>query len=370
MSQLDFSDDGPRRRRGLGCVVALVVLAVIVGAGYFGVQRGLEALDGRFDTEPVADYPGPGTGEVVYEVQPGDTPENEIATALEQQDVVQSAEAFIEAARADERSSGIQAGFYELRQQMSAQGALEVLVDPDNILQTSVTIPEGLTVDDTVAQLARGTDFGQRAFRRALRGDIGLPEYADGNPEGYLFPATYAFPPNATPESMLTTMVDRWRQAADEANLDARAEELGYTADELMIIASLVEAEASRDQDRPKVARVIYNRLEGDETDGLLQIDSTLNYINSDIGARATFEDLQQESEYNTYQNPGLPPSPIESPGDAAIEAAANPADGPWFYYVTVNLRTGETKFAEDYDTFLGFRRELDEYCATQSDAC
>ena len=370
MSQLDFSDSGPRKRRGLGCLVALVVLAIIVGAGYFGLQRGLEAIEGRFDTTPTPDYPGPGTGSVIYEVEAGDTPEREIAQQLAAQDVVKSEEAFIEASRADERSSGIQVGFYELREKMSAVEALEVLVDPDNIVQTSVTIPEGLTVDDTIAALAKGTDFNQRQFRRALRQDIGLPGWTQGNPEGYLFPATYAFPPNAEPRDMLSTMVDRWRQAADEAGLETRADELGYTPKELMIVASLVEAEASRDQDRPKVARVIFNRLEGDETDGLLQIDSTLNYINSDIGARATFEDLQQESEYNTYQNPGLPPSPIESPGDAAIEAAANPADGPWFYYVTVNLRTGETKFAEDYDDFLGFRRELDEYCATQSDAC
>lgn len=370
MSQLDFSDSGPRRRRGFGCLVALVVLAIVVGAGYFGVQRGLEAIEGRFDFEPTPDYPGPGTGSVIYEVRQGDTPENEIAQALAEQDVVKSSEAFVEASRADERSSGIQVGFYELREKMSAAEALEVLVDPGNIVQTSVTIPEGLTVDDTIAILARNTDFGQRRFRQALNGDIGLPRYARGNPEGYLFPATYAFPPNATPESMLSEMVSRWSQAAEEANLVAQAEELGYTPRELMIVASLVEAEASRDQDRPKVARVVYNRLEGDETNGLLQIDSTLNYINSDIGARATLEDLEIESEFNTYQNPGLPPSPIESPGDAAIEAAANPADGPWFYYVTVNLRTGETKFAEDYDDFLGFRRELDEYCATQSDAC
>ena len=369
MSQLDFSDSGPRRRRGLGCLVALVVLAVVIGAGYYGVQRGLEAIDGKFDLEPTPDYPGPGTGQVVYEVEQGDTP-TDIGRELKDMDVVKSVDAFIEAAVADERSNGIQVGFYELREQMSAQGALDVLVDPDNIVQTTVTIPEGLTVDDTIKRLAKDTDFGLKKFRRALKADIGLPKWTQGNPEGYLFPATYAFPPTATPKSMLTEMVDRWRQAADEANLEAQAEKLGYTPKELMIVASLVEAEASRDQDRPKVARVVYNRLETDATDGLLQIDSTLNYINSDIGARATFEDLQQESEYNTYQNPGLPPSPIESPGDAAIEAAANPAKGPWVYYVTVNLRTGETKFTQSYNEFLGFRDELDQYCATKSEAC
>ena len=154
--------------------------------------------------------------------------------------------------------------------------------------------------------------------------------------------------------------------------VEARARQLGYTPHELMTVASLVEAEAARREDRGKVARVIYNRLEGDETNGLLQIDATVNYAaNQSLGAVPTEEDLQIDSPYNTYLNPGLPPGPIEAPGDASIEAAANPAEGPWFYYVTVKLRTGETKFAETYDEFLGYKDELREYCETESEgAC
>ena len=167
---------------------------------------------------------------------------------------------------------------------------------------------------------------------------------------------------------MLTAMVDRWEQAASEADLESAAAELGYTPAELMTVASLVESEAARDEDRAKVARVIYNRLEGDETNGLLQIDATVNYAaDQELGAVPTTEDLEIDSPYNTYKNPGLPPTPIEAPGDAAIEAAAHPAEGDWYYYVTVNLRTGETKFAETYDEFLGYKDELREYCETES---
>jgi UPF0755 protein len=137
-----------------------------------------------------------------------------------------------------------------------------------------------------------------------------------------------------------------------------------------MIVASLVEAEAARDQDRGKVARVIYNRLEGDETNGLLQVDASVNYgLHQKLGVGLTTEQLQQDTAYNTYTRPGLPPTPIEAPGDAAIAAAANPTPGGWFYYVTTDLRTGETKFAESYDEFLGYKRELQKYCET-SDAC
>ena len=137
-----------------------------------------------------------------------------------------------------------------------------------------------------------------------------------------------------------------------------------------MIVASLVEAEAARDEDRGKVARVIYNRLEGDETNGLLQVDASVNYgLGQKLGVALTTAQLQQDTPYNTYTRPGLPPTPIEAPGDAAIAAAADPTPGGWFYYVTTNLRTGETKFAETYDEFLGYKRELQRYCQT-SDAC
>ena len=132
---------------------------------------------------------------------------------------------------------------------------------------------------------------------------------------------------------MLSALVDRWRQAAEEADLESAAEELGYTPAELMTVASLVESEANRDEDRGKVARVIYNRLETDATNGLLQIDATVNYaLGRDLGLALTEEDLQVDSPYNTRLNPGLPPGPIESPGDAAIAAAAHPTEGPWVY--------------------------------------
>lgn len=361
-----------RKRSGLGCLAVLIALGVLVGGGYLAATTGIEAIKDRFDTSPAADYDGPGKGKVVIEVQEGDTA-GDIGRVLRDKDVVASVEAFTEAALDNPDSTGIQVGFYELRRQMPAADALEVLVDPSNLIQSAITIPEGWRVEQIVERLAAETDFSKAQYNRLLRqpGKIGLPDYANGNPEGYLFPATYAVPPNATPRSILTQMVDRWRTAADESGLEEAAERLGYTPGELMTVASLVEAEANRDEDRFKVARVIYNRLETDATDGLLQIDAAVNYAHDrDLGVGLTLEDLEIDSPYNTYKNPGLPPTPIEAPGDKAIEAAANPAEGPWVYYVTVNLRTGETKFTEDYDEFLRFKQEFKDYCANESDNC
>jgi UPF0755 protein len=372
---LDRSDRKHHRRRrrrgsGLGCLAVLVALAILVGGGYLAATTGIAALKDRF--APAADYEGPGQGKVLIEVEEGDSA-GDIAQTLRAEDVVASVEAFTEAAMQNPDSTGIQVGFYQLQRQMPAADALEVLVDPSNLIQSALTIPEGWRVDQIVERLAAETDFSARAYRKVLRtpDKIGLPRYAGGNPEGYLFPATYSIPPNATPRSILTQMVDRWREAADAAGLEKAARALGYTPHELMTVASLVEAEANRDKDRFKVARVIYNRLETDATNRLLQIDAAVNYAHDrDLGVGLTLEDLEIDSPYNTYKNPGLPPTPIEAPGDQAIEAAANPADGPWVYYVTVNLRTGETKFTDDYDEFLRFKDEFKQYCANESENC
>ena len=369
----EFPSAGSRRkRRGIpGCLAVLVALAVIAGGFYFAVTKGVAWVSDQFEDAP--DYPGPGKGKVVFEVEKGDV-SAQICRNLKEQKVVASVDACIAAANANPDAGGIQVGFYSLKKEMAAADAIEILANPDNLVKNTVTIPEGLRVVDIVDILADKTDFPAAAYERVLRNpdQLGLPDYAEGNPEGYLFPSTYDFGPTETPKSILQTMVERWQQAADDAGLEEAAAELGYTPAELMIVASLVESEASRAEDRGKVARVIYNRLEGTETNGLLQIDATVNYAaNQELGAVPTTEDLQIDSPYNTYLNPGLPPTPIEAPGDAAMEAAANPTEGGWYYYVTVNLRTGETKFAETYDEFLTYKNELREYCETESEgAC
>ncbi|MGB0102132.1 MAG: endolytic transglycosylase MltG [Nocardioides sp.] len=356
-----------RKRRTLpGCLAVLIAIAIVVGGFYFVVTWGIEKVGDQFQS--AADYEGPGSGKVVFQVESGDTAAT-IGRRLKDDGVVASVEAFIDAANSNPEWSSLQVGYFQLKKEMAAADAVDVLVDPSNMVKATVTIPEGLTVEDTVAILAKNSDFKAAAFEKVLDkpAKLGLPDYAQGNPEGYLFPATYDFGPDATPESMLSTMVRRWEQAAEDADLDGAAAELGYTPAELMTIASLVESEG-RGDDMPKIARVIYNRLTGDETNGLLQIDATVNYAaGNDLGAVPTTADLEIDSPYNTYQNAGLPPGPIEAPGDAALQAATNPAKGDWYYYVTVNLNTGETKFAETYDEFLGYKDELREYCETES---
>lgn len=360
-----------RKRRGLGCLPVLIVLAVLGGLLYVGVTKGVEVLRDQFSE--AEDFAGPGRGDVDFEVQSGDT-STDIGRNLKDLGVVASVDAFVAAANGEPRAGGIQVGFYPLKKQMSAEDALQVLVDPANIISNAITFPEGLRVVDIVDIFVDKTDFKRRDFEKVLDnpGKLGLPGYAGGNAEGYLFPSTYGFGPNETPESMLTAMVDRWKQAADDAGLEDAAAELGLSPHELMTVASLVEAEG-RGEAMSKISRVIYNRLDDVDgpTIGRLQIDATVNYaLDRELVAIPTLDDLEVDSPYNTYANAGLPPGPIEAPGDAAIQAASDPADGDWLFYVTVDLETGETKFTESYEEFLDYKNELRDYCATQSDRC
>ena len=253
--------------------------------------------------------------------------------------------------------TGIQVGYYQLKKKMAAEDAFDVLINPKHILTTTVTIPEGLRVADIVAILAAKTKFSDAAVRGRAPGHRGARAAVvrQGQPGGLPLPVDLRVRAegDSRPTCSRTWSTGGGRRPTRTASL-AGAKAQGKTPGELMTIASLVQAEG-RGSDMPKVARVIYNRLDGpgDQggTNGLLQIDATVNYAldRKGVVAVTTDEAHNTQSPYNTYIHPGLPPGPIDSPGDEAIKAALNPADGPWFYYVTVNLRTGETKFATTY---------------------
>ena len=355
----------PERRR-FGCLPVLVALVVLVGGGFLVVTLGLKTIESHFGA--AGDYSGSGTGSVLVEVQSGDTAAD-IGRTLKADGVVKTVTAFTDTARDDPRSTSIQVGFYEMRKQMSAAAALAILVNPQNLVQTVVTIPEGFTVDQILARLAAHSHFSVKQFEAVLKkpSSIDLPGFAHGNAEGFLFPATYPFPPNATPTSILKTMVDRYQQAAVDLHLATRAAGLGHSEYELMIVASLVQAEASRSQDFGKVSRVIYNRLDKKMP---LQFDSTIHYLLNKKGILSTTTDQTKiDSPYNTYLHTGLPPTPIMAPGQQAIEAALKPTPGRWLYFVTTNPRTGLTKFSTSYSQFLRDKAEYTKYCQT-SDVC
>ena len=166
--------------------------------------------------------------------------------------------------------------------------------------------------------------------------------------EGYLFPSTYQVAPKADEEQIITTMLNQFDTVfTDEYR--ARAKKLGYTENQIIIIASIIEKEAQVDEDRPKIASVIYNRLD----DGMnLQMCSTVQYILGKAKPILSVADTKIDSPYNTYIHSGLPKGPICSPGEASIKAALYPAKTDYMYFVVSEKLDGSHNFSKSYSKF------------------
>jgi UPF0755 protein len=230
-------------------------------------------------------------------------------------------------------------------------------------------VQEGLRLTAQVDALVKGTKIKKSAFTKALDSPkkLGLPSYAKNRPEGFLFPDTYELVGNATATSVLKQMTGRFNDVAEEINLEADAKRLKVSPYDVVIVASILEKEVRGEGDRAKAARVIYNRLEKNEPLGL---DSTVIYAEKLKTNTTTPKDRASTSKYNTYKYAGLPPGPISAPGQAALEAAANPASGDWMYWVTVNFDTGETKFAKTQAEHDKYVKEFQAWCQAKKGRC
>ncbi len=329
-----------KRRRGRGIIALLVVLAVLIAGGIWAYGFAKD----RFGSPE--DYSGEGTGEVVIQVESGATWRS-LSYDLEEKDIVKSAQAFYEAALADVDQHMLKAGTYLMKKKMSADAAYRALTTEIVSADDRVTIPEGSRVDDVVEAITSNTDIAAADLETALAdpASIGLPEIAAGNPEGYLFPATYTVDPGETAVTLLSKMVAKGLQVASDLDIEGRAAALGYTTEQILTIASILEYEVAN-EDMGKAAQVIYNRLEKNMA---LEMDSTVHFVAQRSGDVFTTEEERDiDSPYNTYKYPGLPPGPIGSPGEAAIEAALNPEESNLLYFVA-HPETGKTTFAETY---------------------
>ncbi|WP_202551195.1 endolytic transglycosylase MltG [Streptomyces sp. SID8352] len=218
----------------------------------------------------------------------------------------------------------------------------------------SLVVPEGRRAARVYESIDKALDLEPGTTRRSVAAaELELPEEADGNPEGYLFPGTYPLGGKPTPEKMLTAMVDRANKAFRGAPVAAGAQRNALDVYQAVTIASIVQTEAATKDDMGKVARVILNRLERGMP---LQMDSTLNYALGRPAHAPTTEDTGKDSPYDSYRRMGLPPTPIAGPGADAMRAAVEPAPGDWLYFVTV--RPGDTRFTAD---LARHRRDLEE---------
>ncbi|WP_338747837.1 endolytic transglycosylase MltG [Janibacter alittae] len=345
---------GGGRRRGASCLAVLLAGALVLAAGWFALGSLRSLLPGWGESD---DYAGPGSGKVEVVIDSGASGAV-IGQTLQEADVVKTTSSFTAVARAEpEQAASIQPGTYVMRQKMSATDAFDRLLDPANRVAKGVTLREGLWRSEIYERLSEGTDVPVEEYEQAEESEeLELPPQAEGEVEGWLFPSTYEFADDASAVQQMNTMISQTVSQLEEAGVPKDEWERTLT------VASIVEGEAGA-ADRRKVARVVENRLDdpAGPTRGMLQMDSTVHYLLQKRGTITTSDkERNTDSPYNTYTNQGLPPGPINNPGAAAIDAAGNPAEGDWLFFVTVDPSTGETKFAE---TQAEHERNVQEFC-------
>ena len=341
----DYDDDRARKPRKKATrwlprlMVTAVILAVLGGGGY-----GAKVVYGMYQAKfHPPDFSGQGTGSVLFQVMSGDTPDG-IAGRLQAAGIIASTRAFHNAASAATTTTaatgtapGLTPGFYLLHLQEKASLVYAYLINPKNAVQNGVTVPEGMRTADVLTLLATKTKLPLSQFQAAAKDTaaLGLPSYAGtkvklsakvpyGQVEGFLFPDTYPITPHETPLQILQAMVKQYNVEAAQMNLDTAAQAAGLTPSQVIIMASMVQAEAGSNAEMPKVASVFDNRDAAHSPQGSDAVDGygvglkLLNIPNNFNPATA--------GPYDNTQVPGFPPTPIDNPGLAAIDAVLHPA--------------------------------------------
>jgi UPF0755 protein len=359
----------PRHRRGarekkggggrsaIAFLMAFVLLAALAGGAWYGYDK----VKGYFTA---ADYDGPGSEPVSVQIKKASTL-TDIGNVLVKEDVVKSAKAFVEAADANPRGKNIREGTYTMRRQMAAKDAVALMLDPKARITNGVTIPEGKTAKDVYAILSQATKIPVADYEKAGKNPeaLGVPDFwfnrrdkqkVTKSIEGFLFPDTYELDPKGTASDHLKAMVEHFFTVTKEIDFVKQAEgKRNISPYEALIVASLAQAEAGNADDLGKIARVAYNRVyTGKFFCNCLEFDVGINYYyqltNRPIKSSKQMTDAElkdPKNPYRTHGKPGLTPTPINNPGKAALEAAANPPVGDWVFFVAID-KQGHSAFA------------------------
>lgn len=322
-------------------ILFTVILLVIV----FGVIY----LWWMGNSKPVSDS----SEKYLFELKPGMSAA-QIADQLEQKKIIRDADYFRYLCKINNADSKLVAGEYYLSPSMNPKEILQSFLkgpDPDII---RVTIPEGYTVEQIVDLFVENGLGSQEDFYKEMR-SFNLSDYKflkdipEGNNrlEGFLFPDTYFFSKKEKPREIIDRLLQRFSKELT-SKTEARLDELNLSVLDWVTMASLVEREAAKEEERPVIAAVFNNRL---KKGMLLQSCATVQYILKEVKPVLSLADLEIESPYNTYKHPGLPPGPIANPGHASLQAVLYPADTQYLYFVSKN--DGSHAFAVTYSEHL-----------------
>jgi UPF0755 protein len=341
-----------RSKRAFGWVAAIVVLALLGGGAWYGVNK-IFGYD---------DFTGSGDTDVIVQVASGDST-NAIAGKLVEAGVVASTKAFVKASASNTQVAKVQPGYYLLKKNMSGANAVSKIVSPDarvGELQIKaytqlddITQPDGKVTSGIYSLLSKAScaqlngkstcipvEDLRKAAESADLAALGVPSWAvdsvtkapqqDRRLEGLIAPGVYDIMPGWTATELLTHMVEASAVQMQADGLTDQSGVDGQSPYQTLVIASIIEREGVQ-QDFGKVSRVIYNRLAAKMK---LQMDSTINYVLDKPQLATSDADRAKAGAYNTYQTTGLPPTPISAPSPEAVQAALNPPAGDWMYFV------------------------------------
>lgn len=346
----------------------LLSLAVLVGGGWFVFAKAQAAW---LDFRTADDYIGDGVDPVVVTIPSGSTV-TDIGTILVQADVVKKATTFVKVAKANDDAQSIQAGKYNLLTQLPASKALAMLLDKNNMVHNRMTLKDGKWISQQVSTMAKASGVPAADFTAAFKAGakdykyLGLPKWSKNGLEGFLFPDTYELPDKPTAQSVIKVATAQFASVAQDLDLEAKANAVGLTPYQVVVMASIIEKEAgTNDEDRAKIARVFYNRLNPKLwPGGKLESDATVAYANKITGhVLTTPAQRALKSAWNTYYVKGLPKGPITSPSKKSLDAALNPVKGDWLFFMVVNLDTGETVFSKDATGQAAAKAKFQQWC-------
>jgi UPF0755 protein len=347
-----------RRRRFLALVLTLTVFVVAIAVG----AQFLKPLLGG---DKMADYPGPGTGDVTITVEPGAGPRS-VATEMESKKVVANADTFLKEFTAS--GGALNPGTFSMRQEMKNSDAVDVLLNKGQGKVMYFALSAGLRISESLQAISEGTGIPGPELKALsdAPAQFGVPAKAK-NLEGYLAPGEYRFPLGSSAKEILQKLVGNTQNELKAQGVTDPAKQY-----DVVTVASIVQAEGGQ-AEYGDVAGAIYNRLKpsNTETNGLIQSDATVTY---GLGIHSFHIDEAQKADksnpYNTYANQGLPAGPIGSPGKTAIDAAAKPKSNSFLYWVTINLDTKETKFSKTLAEHNGYVAQYNAWCEANPGRC
>lgn len=278
------------------------------------------------------------TDNIVVNIPPNSTT-NDIVEILSEEELIRNEIIFKIYAKVLGYDTDLKAGEYLLNQSLSSREILNKL-SAGEVNYYTFTIPEGYTVEQIANTLAERNFVDKKEFLyQAENGSFVFP-YLDKLPEGdnrlegFLFPDTYEISRNQDEKQIIQLMLNRFLEVVDKENIEEKGDEMGLDPLEIVTLASIIEREAALKEEMELISAVFHNRL---EKGMLLQSCATVQYAIGEVKEVLLYEDLRTPSPYNTYlpENPGLPPGPIANPGAAALEAAVNPAEVDYLFFVS-----------------------------------